>query len=136
MSAQMIVTGRLSDMESAKFKTPATAIAPNATCESPSPMNESRFNTSGTPRRAAESEISTPATSAFLTNGKLEIGDALLKLNAYLAVVAATVMIGLVRDIGCRENLESEQQGSAHGGEKPSRSLAYPPELSESQHVR
>ena len=49
--------------------TAATAMAPNATCESPSPMKEKRFSTSVTPNSDEQSAIRTPTISAYLTNG-------------------------------------------------------------------
>jgi hypothetical protein len=42
----------------------AAAVAPNATLESPVPMNEYRFNTSVTPSREEQSAISTPTIIA------------------------------------------------------------------------
>lgn len=66
--------------------------------------------------------------------GQLEIGDALMKLGADRATFAAAVMVCLMGNIDCRKDLESEQQGGTCGGKKPSRPLAYPPELSKSQH--
>ena len=45
----------------------ATAIAPNATWDSPSPMNEKRLSTSVTPRSEAHSATSTPTISALRT---------------------------------------------------------------------
>ena len=47
-----------------KLKIVATAIAPKATCESPSPINEYRFKTSVTPKREEQSAIKTPTISA------------------------------------------------------------------------
>ena len=41
-----------------------TAIAPNATCDSPSPINENRFSTSVTPKSEAHSATSTPTIRA------------------------------------------------------------------------
>lgn len=49
--------------------TPDIANAPNATCESPSPINENRFSTSVTPSSDEHSAISSPTSSAYLTNG-------------------------------------------------------------------
>ena len=45
-------------------KTVARHIPPNATCESPSPINEKRFSTSVTPRREEQREIKTPTIKA------------------------------------------------------------------------
>ncbi|MBR4257842.1 MAG: hypothetical protein IKQ17_02300 [Kiritimatiellae bacterium] len=49
---------------------------------------------------------------------------------------AAAVVVGLVRDISSRENLESEQKGNAHGGKKPSCPLALSPKLSKARHLQ
>ena len=49
--------------------TDATAIAPNATCESPSPIKENLLSTNITPSKDAESAISTPTTRTYLING-------------------------------------------------------------------
>ena len=49
--------------------TAATAIAPKATCESPSPMKEKRFKTSVTPKSAATRAMSVPTTTARHTKG-------------------------------------------------------------------
>lgn len=50
-------------------RTPDIANAPNATCESPSPMNENRLSTRVTPSSDEHSAISSPTSSAYLTNG-------------------------------------------------------------------
>ena len=51
------------------FNTVAIVIAPNATWERPSPMNEKRLSTRVTPRSEEHRAISTPTTSAQRTNG-------------------------------------------------------------------
>ena len=51
-------------MSLVRRSTPATAIAPKATWESPSPMNEKRLSTSVTPSSDEHSAISVPTTSA------------------------------------------------------------------------
>ena len=43
-------------------------------------------------------------------------------------------MVGLMRNIDCRENLDTEQQGNARGGKKPSCLLAYAPKSTEPKH--
>ena len=50
-------------------KTVATAIAPNATCERPSPINEKRFKTSVTPNNEEHKAIKTPTIKAYCTKG-------------------------------------------------------------------
>ena len=50
--------------------TVAMASAPNATCESPSPIKEYLLSTKVTPSNAEQSEISIPTTKAYLMNGK------------------------------------------------------------------
>jgi len=67
--------------------------------------------------------------------GQMKIGDALLELDACRTSFATAIVVCLVCDVNRREHLESEQQGNAHGGKKPSCSLAYAPELSESKHL-
>ena len=47
----------------------AIDIARNATCESPSPINENLFNTSVTPSSEEQSATNTPTTRAYLTKG-------------------------------------------------------------------
>ena len=67
--AQRTVTGRINSILLVRLSTEPTAIAPNATCESPSPIKEKRFNTSVTPSSEEHSAISTPTINAYLTNG-------------------------------------------------------------------
>ena len=67
--AHTIVTGRINNILFVKFNTAATAIAPNATWESPSPINEKRFRTSVTPSSEEHIAISTPTIIAYRTNG-------------------------------------------------------------------
>ena len=59
MTAQITVTGITSRLLSVSFKIVATAIAPKAVCESPSPINENLFNTSVTPKSDDAREIKT-----------------------------------------------------------------------------
>ena len=70
--ALMIVTGKTRYILFVMFKTLAMQIAPNATWESPSPINEKRLSTSVTPSREEQSEINTPTIKAYLTNAKLK----------------------------------------------------------------
>ncbi len=62
--ALAIVIGMTISMSFETLSTVAMAIAPKATCDRPSPMNERRFKTSVTPSRDEHSAISTPAISA------------------------------------------------------------------------
>ncbi len=50
--------------------------------------------------------------------GQLKIGDALLKLHAYGAPVAAAIVIGFMSEIRRRKNLESEQKSDPNGGKE------------------
>ena len=50
-------------------KTVATAIAPKATCERPSPINDKRFKTSVTPNNEEHKAIKTPTIKAYCTKG-------------------------------------------------------------------
>ena len=50
-------------------RTAAIAIPPKATCDKPSPINESLLSTSVTPKSEEQSAISTPTIKAFCTNG-------------------------------------------------------------------
>ena len=68
-TAQTMVTGKIKSILLLNFITAATAIAPNATCDKPSPIYEKRFNTSVTPSNDEQSAISTPTISAYQTNG-------------------------------------------------------------------
>ncbi len=68
--------------------------------------------------------------------GQLEIFGALLDLEAHRASFAAAVMVGFERYICRRKGLETEQCRRAHGGKKPSRPPAYPPESAEPEHWR
>ena len=67
--AAIMVTGNTSTILSVRLNTVDTATAPNATCESPSPINENRFNTRITPSSEEHSAISMPTTIAYLTKG-------------------------------------------------------------------
>ncbi len=66
--------------------------------------------------------------------GQLEIGDALLKLDAYRASLAVAVMVGFMDKIRRGERLESKQKGNANGGEKPPCPQAYAPESTGPKH--
>lgn len=66
-TAHSAVAGKTTSISAATFKTVAAAIAPKATCESPSPIKDRRRSTSVTPSREEHSAISTPATSAYRT---------------------------------------------------------------------
>ena len=68
-TAHTMVTGIIKRLTLAIFSTVAIASAPNATCESPSPMNENLLSTRVTPRSEEHKAISTPTISAYLTNG-------------------------------------------------------------------
>ena len=65
----MIVTGIIKIVLLTNLKIVATAIAPKATWESPSPIKEKRFNTSVTPKREEHNAIKTPTINAYRTNG-------------------------------------------------------------------
>ena len=51
------------------FITVAMAMAPNAICDKPSPINENFLSTRVTPNNPEQSAISTPTISAYLTKG-------------------------------------------------------------------
>ena len=68
-TAAMIVTGIIKIVLLTNLKIVATAIAPKATWESPSPIKEKRFNTSVTPKREEHNAIKTPTINAYRTNG-------------------------------------------------------------------
>ena len=68
-TAQITVTGKMNIILFVKFKTDATAIAPKATCDNPSPIKENRFSTKVTPSKEEQSAINTPTIRAYLTNG-------------------------------------------------------------------
>ena len=82
--AQIIVMGRVRIMRSVRPTTAAMAIAPNATCERPSPIYENLFNTRITPSSDEHSAISTPTMSAYLTNGyeKYEINVLMMVMTS------------------------------------------------------
>ena len=63
-TAHNMVAGRTKTIGAVNRKTDATANAPKATCDSPSPINEKRLSTSVTPRSDEQSAIMTPATNA------------------------------------------------------------------------
>ena len=62
--ALMMVTGMTMTILLLTLTTVATAIAPKATWDNPSPMYENRFSTSVTPSREEHSAIKTPAIRA------------------------------------------------------------------------
>ncbi len=68
-TAHIIVTGSTSTVAFASFNTPATATAPNATWDKPSPIKENLFSTNVTPSKEEQSAINTPTISAYLTKG-------------------------------------------------------------------
>ena len=68
-TALTIVIGITIAISSLNPITAAIHIAPNATWESPSPINENLFRTNVTPRSDEQSEINTPTIKAYLTNG-------------------------------------------------------------------
>ena len=69
--ALMIVIGSTRYILFVMFKTLAMQIAPKATCERPSPINEKRLSTKVTPSREEQREIKTPTIKAYLTKAKL-----------------------------------------------------------------
>ena len=71
-TALKIVIGRTRNISLVRLNTEAIQIAPNATWESPSPINENLFNTKVTPKREEQREIRTPTIKAYCTNGKLK----------------------------------------------------------------
>ena len=58
-----------------KCKTAAIEIAPNATWESPSPMNENLFKTNVTPNNDEQREIKVPTINAYLTKGNCKYSN-------------------------------------------------------------
>ncbi|MPM82511.1 hypothetical protein SDC9_129572 [bioreactor metagenome] len=69
ITAAMVVTGKIISMLSVRFKTVPNAIAPNATCDNPSPIKDILFNTNVTPKREEQSATNIPTTIAYLTKG-------------------------------------------------------------------
>ena len=67
--AQRIVMGSVRTIWSASPTTAAIAIAPNATCDKPSPIYENLLSTRMTPRSDEHSAIRTPTIRAYLTKG-------------------------------------------------------------------
>ena len=63
-TAHRTVTIMTNGISPVSFRTPAIAMAPNATWDSPSPMKEKRLSTSVTPSKEEQSAISTPTISA------------------------------------------------------------------------
>ena len=63
-TARITVNGKTMTSSFDTFRTDATASAPNAAWDSPSPINENRFSTSVTPNSAEQSAISTPTAIA------------------------------------------------------------------------
>ena len=68
--------------------------------------------------------------------GQLEIGNTLLKLDAYRASLAVAVMVGFMDNIRRGERLESKQKSNAYGSKKPSCPLAHAPESAKPKHGR
>ena len=66
--AKKTVTGRTKIMLWEVFKTDAIAMAPNAVCESPSPIYESLLRTKVTPSNEETMAIIMPAINAYCTN--------------------------------------------------------------------
>ena len=62
--ALKIVTASISGISFVMFSIAAIAIAPNATCDRPSPMKEKRLSTSVMPRSDEHSAIRMPTISA------------------------------------------------------------------------
>ena len=62
--ADIIVTGKIKIILFVRLNIVDTAIAPKATWESPSPINEKRFNTNVTPRSDEQRAISVPTINA------------------------------------------------------------------------
>ena len=62
------MTGRTISISSVILRTAATAIAPKATWDRPSPMKEYRFSTSVTPRTEEQRAMKIPAMNAYCTN--------------------------------------------------------------------
>ena len=65
---------------------------------------------------------------------QVEIGDALLELDADCASFAVAFVVGFMYEIRRGERLESKEQNGTCGGEKPSRILARAPEIAETEH--
>ena len=65
--AQAMVIGSVITTLSEILAMVAIIDAPNATCDSPSPINEKRLRTSVTPSRAEQSEISVAEIRAYCT---------------------------------------------------------------------
>ena len=63
-TAAITVTGSTSSISSVRLHTDATARAPKATWDRPSPMKENRLSTRVTPNREAHRAISTPTIRA------------------------------------------------------------------------
>mgnify|MGYP004634134561 CR=1 FL=1 len=64
MNRLIIVTGITIIVSLVRWNIVATAIAPNAICESPSPINENLLSTSTTPRSDEHRAISIPTINA------------------------------------------------------------------------
>ena len=62
--AQTAVTGKTMSILFVTLSIVAIATAPNATCDSPSPIKENRFSTKTVPKSDEHSEINTPVMSA------------------------------------------------------------------------
>ena len=68
-TAHTTVTGATNNILLVNFNIVAIAIAPKATWDNPSPINENLFNTRVTPRREEHKAINTPTNNAYRTNG-------------------------------------------------------------------
>ena len=82
--AHIIVTGITMYVLFDTPRTVATAMAPNATWERPSPINEKRLSTRVTPRRDEQSAISTPTITALCTKGWLRKNIGIVQQEPYL----------------------------------------------------
>ncbi len=69
MIALIIVIGKIMTILFVTLSIVAIAIAPNATCDNPSPIKENRFNTSVTPINDEHNAISVPTINAYHTKG-------------------------------------------------------------------
>lgn len=67
--ATKVVIGRTTRRLLFTFKIVPIAMAPNATCDRPSPMKLNLFNTRVTPSSEEHNAMSTPTIIAYLTNG-------------------------------------------------------------------
>ena len=92
-----MVTARMSGISFVSFITLAMAMAPNATWESPSPINENLRRTSVTPRSEEQSAMRTPTINAFLTNGYWRYSISLsILLASSLQIAPACLAFGKI----------------------------------------